>query len=38
MVGASGYPEIWQIFGKTDFIDGFPQTGKAKITAYLLMI
>src|SRR6266481_282598 len=38
MAGASGCPEIWQIFGKTDFIDDFPQTGKVRIAAYLLMI
>jgi hypothetical protein len=38
MVGASGCPGIWQIFGKTDFIDDFPQTGKARIAAYLLVI
>jgi hypothetical protein len=30
--------QIWQIFGKMDFYDNFPDEEKVWITAYLLVI
>jgi hypothetical protein len=38
MAAGFGCPDFWQIFGKMVFEGRFQESGKVRITAYLLVI